>query len=308
MNREKPFQGIRTFLKAKTEVTDVDPQPLYAVVGLPMDCATTNRPGARFGPAAVRDASMMLTDGYHPKWMNNPVDDIVDFGDIPLSNTQVERSLFQITESIDQLHWLFKSPTPAQLISIGGDHSVTLGVLRSLYKVHGKLAIVHFDAHSDCSIDHLGDPIGHGTWVRNAIEEGLIEVSKMTSIGVRAPTGKDSSTFLTRNGGRTISSFDAMSLDPAQLAVELLLAYGDTPCYLTFDVDGLDPSQAPGTGTPEIAGLTTMWCLQLIHNLQRLNWIGMDVVEVAPAYDHSQITALAAATIAWTYICMQDAK
>lgn len=272
-----------------------------------MDCATTNRPGARFGPSAIRDASLMLTDGFHPKWGNNPKNKIVDWGDIPISNSDTQKSIQQITEHLNA-YPLFCTEKP-HLVALGGDHAVTLGILRSLHKEHGKMAVVHFDAHSDCSPDHLGDPIGHGTWLRNVIDEGLVDPTKVVSMGIRAPVGLKTRHFLSDQGGTTFNAREAMFMGPHEITRFIYEKIGfDTPVYLSFDVDGLDPSQAPGTGTPEIAGLTTMFCLETIELLKSLNWIGMDVVEVSPPYDLSQITALAAATVAWTYICMIDSK
>jgi len=299
---EKPFQGLRTFLKATTDVSNLKDK--LCVVGIPFDCATTNRPGARFGPAGVRDASLMLTDGVHPLWNIDPTRHLVDLGDIPVSNTNISKSLEQITGFLD--HYVYGATDQRQSLCIGGDHAVTLGILRSVAKRHGPLAMIHFDAHSDTSIDHMGDPVGHGTWLRNAIDEGLVNPEKTISIGVRAPGGETSRHYLAERGGRTISARDAMRGDFKKLMFECWDIIGETPTYLSLDIDSLDPSMAPGTGTPEIAGLTTAWVLDAMEEMGELsfNWAGMDVVEVAPAYDNSQITALAAATFAWTYACM----
>lgn len=308
----KPYQGIRTFLKS--QYTTGNNFSMFNVIGIPLDCGTTNRPGARFGPSAIRDASAMLTDGYHPRYLVDPTPLVIDHGDLTLSNNNILTSVDEIHTQIEGMMStaMFSSSFPvsqSHLVSLGGDHTVTLGILRALKKLHGKLQIVHIDAHSDCSASHMGDPVGHGTWVKNAIEEDLIDVQHMTSIGVRAPTGRSGAVYLEKKGGRTINAWDAQTTDPDALAAQILLTYDLTrPTYLTFDVDGIDPSMAPGTGTPEVGGLTSAWALRLIQGLQKLNWVGMDVVEVSPSYDQSQITALLAATVAWTYMCMNVAK
>jgi agmatinase len=304
-----PFHGVKTFLKADTKSKGW--WALFNVLGLPVDCGTTNRGGARHGPEAIRRASAMLTDGVHPIYLINPVDEIVDHGDVPLQNNNLERITDHIQQVVGTLvrksnsHDFYYGP---HIIGLGGDHSVTLGILRALHEIHGPINIVHIDAHSDCSPSNFGDAIGHGTWAKLAIEEGLVDPNMMYSIGVRAPTSISGNTFLKDHGGTTVYGHDAVFMDPDALALQISLAMDQKPTYFTFDVDGLDPAFAPGTGTPEVGGLSTAWVLRLLRGLETLNWVGMDAVEVSPAYDHSEITALAAATVIHTYMSMNLKK
>lgn len=293
----KPFQGLRTFCKA-----GLDTNKHYAILGLPTDVGTSNRAGARHGPAAIRDASVMLTDGAHMQFGVNPTPYLVDLGDADLSAGSIDLMLEQVEMVAFNTYSWGKHP-----VFLGGDHTVTLGILRAIKKVYGKVAVVHFDAHCDTWNTNFDLPIGHGTWLYNAIEERLVDSTKVISIGVRSPTDEKSSTYLDRNGGTTFTARYGHSNMQAVISNALHLI-GDTPVYLTFDIDALDPAYAPGTGTPEVGGLSSMWVLECLEQLQDLNWIGMDIVEVAPAYDHSDITSLAAATIAWTYLCMIIAK
>lgn len=289
----KPFQGLRTFCKTSDDIN----KP-FAVLGLPFDTATTFRPGARFGPSAIREASMMLTDGRHPQFPVNLNDWVVDLGDADIANGNTDRMLKDVEIVVANIIKYNKHP-----VFLGGDHSVTLGILRFLTKVYNNLAIVHVDAHYDTWSSNFEEPYGHGTWLYNAVEEGLIDPTKVICVGVRCPADYDTRNYLNDRGGTLFTARYAQANLPA-VVTNIKHIVGDSPVYLTFDIDALDPAHAPGTGTPEIGGLTTMWALECMENLYDLNWIGMDVVEVAPAYDHSQITSLAAATIAWTYLSM----
>lgn len=291
--KSKPFQGLRTFCKT-TDNTNLK----FAVLGLPTDTATTYRPGARFAPSAIREASMMLTDGTHAEFEVNLQQHVVDLGDADITVGNTLKMLEQVeTVATNVLNW-DKHP-----VFFGGDHTVTLGILRAMHKKYGKIAVIHFDAHCDTWANSFDEPIGHGTWLYNAITEDIVDASKVISIGVRSPSNDQARNFLINYGGTV---FTARHADKNLYSVQQYIqdVVGDAPVYLTFDIDALDPAYAPGTGTPEVGGLSTMWVLECIENLTLLNWIGMDVVEVAPAYDHSDITSLAAATIAWTYLSM----
>lgn len=315
---EKPFQGFRTFIKSPIGVLGENmADNKFGILGIPFDGATSNRPGARFGPAAIREASLMLTDGSHPQYMNRVQNTTLDFGDIPVSNTDVSRSLDQITEAVDLFNVMNvlsedSSTSRKHLVTLGGDHTITLGVLRSMYKKYGKLDVIHFDAHCDTWPDHFGDKLGHGTWVKNAIEEGLVDPQGFVSIGIRSPADDQDRAYLANAGGLTIDA-DMVHVHGVEKITDRIyhqmsrssdtfLRVGKRPCYLSFDIDAIDPSQAPGTGTPEIAGLTTVQIKQLLAAMSSFNWVGMDVVEVCPQYDVSQITSLTAATIAWQYM------
>lgn len=292
---EKPFQGIRTFCKVGQENY---PQLTHAVVGMPVDTATTFRSGTRMAPAAVREASMMLTDGVHDRFKTNLRKHVFDLGDAALTNGNTLKMLEQVESVTNNLIGWEKHP-----VFIGGDHTITLGILRAMHKRYGKLAVVHFDAHCDTWSSNFDEPIGHGTWLFNAINEGLVDPVKVISIGIRSPADDDARNFLDKHGGTTFTARYAQSNMEAVLTNVKHLV-GDSPCYLTFDIDCLDPAHAPGTGTPEIGGLTTMWVMECLENMDSLNWIGMDCVEVSPPYDHSGITSLAAATVIWTYLSM----
>lgn len=292
---EKPFQGLRTFCKVSSENY---PQYQYAILGLPVDSATSYRSGTRMGPASIREASLMLTDGVHDRY---PVDlrkHVFDLGDAAITNGNISKQLEQIQTVITNTLAWEKHP-----VCLGGDHSVTLGILRAMHARYGKLAVVHFDAHADTSATNYDEPIGHGTWLFNAINEGLVDPVKVISIGIRAPASEATRQFLDKNGGTTFTArYAYANMDAVLSNIEHLV--GDTPCYLTFDVDCLDPAYAPGTGTPEAGGFTTMWVLDCLENLSKINWVGMDCVEVSPPYDHSEITSIAAATVVWTYLSM----
>lgn len=297
MSLHLPFQQSRNFCGIGNYYTQ-----RYVVVGAPTDCATTFRSGSRMGPGAVRDASLMLTDGTHEKYPVNLRKFVGDAGDMALPTGNVEAALEEIYSNA----FSFRDH---HLVTIGGDHSITLGLLRAIYAARKEpVAVVHFDAHCDTWSDHFGQPYGHGTWMFNAVEQGLIDPAHTISIGIRSPSDPISRNYLREKGGATISAKDAMMHNHIMMSDIIRAKIGDKPCYLSLDIDCLDPAYAPGTGTPEIAGLTTMWLSSLIDQMQKINWIGMDVVEVAPAYDHSQITALAAATFVWQYLSMNISK
>lgn len=279
----------------------------FAISGVPYDGAVTNRPGARFGPQAIRAASLMLCDGIHPVFDISPLERLGDALDMRLPNASplpevrahIER---QAAELMAKHHCVF----------LGGDHSVTLSLLRAARARHGEpLACVHFDAHCDTWSDHFGEPSGHGTWTYEAIQEGLISAAHTVQIGIRSPGVRAAREYVADQGGqiftaRALRGLDGAALGPVLAAIRGRI--GDRPCYLTLDIDVLDPAFAPGTGTPEPGGLTSAQVLTFIEELAGLNWVGMDCVEVAPAYDHAELTTNAAATFVWTYLCGQVAK
>ena len=287
----QPFQLMPTFCGVGQ-----DTKPI-GIIGAPIDCATTFRSGARMGPNAIRQASLMLTDGTHPKYSVRLSDYAQDLGNmsLPTGNTHIMLAAIEC-------HILDHSDK--HLITLGGDHSITLGILRALYKKHKDIAVVHFDAHCDTWFDHFGEPHGHGTWLYNAIERKLIQPKNTISIGIRSPSDEISRNYLEKSGGTTVTASRAMKWSPAAMAEIIKTKVQDKPAYLSFDIDCLDPAFAPGTGTPEIGGLTTSWVRELLDLLDDIHWIGMDCVEVSPPYDHSEITALAAATFCWQYASM----
>ena len=287
-----PFQKPRTMLGVPNYNGSQ-----FVVVGAPTDGATSFRSGTRLGPGAIRDASLMLTDGVHEQW---PVDLplwVSDAGDMALPTGDTQACLAQIQE-------LHRSFGLRHLVTLGGDHSITLGILRSLVQTRGPMAVVHFDAHHDTWPNHWSEAQGHGTWLRDAIEEGLVDPTRVMSIGLRGPSDPDSRAYLANHGGVSITARQAQRMTPLALAEAIRSRVGDHQTYLSLDIDCLDPSAAPGTGTPEIGGLTSGFVSELLDGLDQVNWCGMDVVEVAPAYDLSQITALAAATFVWQYLSL----
>lgn len=277
----------------------------FAVAGIAWDGCVTNRPGARFGPRAIRQASHMLCDGTHPLFDVSPEGQLTDAGDLPLPNT----SLAAMRAAMAPL----LPPLLAQhhMAWLGGDHSITLPLLRA-YKAHfgQPLAVLHFDAHCDTWTDHFGEPSGHGTWVYEAIQEGLVIPECFIQFGIRSAGHRAARNYVREQGGLI---FDGRSLrgleSPAQLAPvlqavhERMASHGHPPVYLSLDIDCLDPAFAPGTGTPEPGGMTTAQVFSLLEETADLNFVGMDCVEVSPPYDHAELSSYAAAQFVWTYLC-----
>jgi agmatinase len=278
----------------------------FGVAGIPFDGAVTNRPGARFGPGAIRQASHMLCDGGHPYFNVSPCGFLGDAGDMRLPNAS---PLVQVRELIEQQAHALMSRH--HMVFLGGDHSVTLALLRAAHRLHGPLALVHFDAHCDTWTDHFGEPSGHGTWTYEAIAQGLVKPSQVVQVGIRSSGDKAARDYVATQGGlifdgRSQRGKDGDALQPH--IDQVLQRIGDTPCYLTIDIDCLDPAFAPGTGTPEPGGLSSGQLLTWLEGLSVLNTVAMDCVEVAPAYDHAELTSNVAATAVWTYLCGQVAK
>jgi agmatinase len=273
-----------------------EPTSPICVAGIPFDIGTTNRSGARFGPSAIRAASRMLVDGAHPHhWVDPttfPLADIGDFatalGDIAASMTLIEKQAREI----------------AHLVAFGGDHSVTLPLLRALAGRRGPPALIHFDAHVDTWPESFGQTLGHGSVFYRAIEEGLVQPRRMIQIGIRSPMPREVYDWTLARGVTIVTAQEVHEIGPAAVTARIRETVGDAPVYLSFDIDVLDPAFAPGTGTPEIGGLATWQAQAILRRLAKLPFVGMDVVEVAPAYDVAEITALAGATVAWEYLCL----
>jgi agmatinase len=264
------------------------------VAGIPYDLGTSNRPGARFGPAAIRQASRMLVDGEHPaNWRDPAVLDLADIGDFRIAHGDIPGSLAQIEAQAAPLN---------HLVALGGDHTVTLALLRALARRTGPLALVHFDAHVDTWPESFGLVWGHGSPFYHAIEEGLVDPRRMIQIGIRSPLDRAVHDWTRGKGVRIVSAEEVHETGPAAVAEAVRRVVGEGPAYLTFDIDALDPAFAPGTGTPEVGGLATWQARAILRRLSGIDFAGMDVVEVSPPYDVAEITALAAATIAWDYL------
>ena len=280
-------------------------QQAYAVAGIAWDGSTTNRPGARFGPRAIREASHMLCDGVHPHFNVTPRGQLGDAGDLPLPNTSLgamRTAMAALVPSLIASH---------HMVWIGGDHSITLPLLRA-YRAHlGRpLAVLHLDAHCDTWTDHFGEPSGHGTWVYEAMREELVVKPCFMQLGLRSAGERSAREYVRDQGGLIYSARDLRGLEgPQQLAPvldalrERLAAHGTPPLYVSLDIDCLDPAVAPGTGTPEPGGLSTNQVLGILEGLQGIDCVGMDCVEVAPPYDHAELSSLAAASFVWTYLC-----
>ncbi len=279
----------------------------FVVAGVAYDGAVTNRPGARFGPAEIRRASRMLCDATHPLFGVSLAGQVADAGDLLLPNTSLaamRSTLEPQVSALSQAH---------HCVWLGGDHSITLSLLRGLVKKSGApLAILHFDAHCDTWQDHFGEPSGHGTWVYEALKEGLIDPLATVQVGIRSAGEPSDIDYVKTMGGSIWTARSLRGLEnPTQLQpvlADIKQRLKGRPCYLSLDIDCLDPAFAPGTGTPEPGGMTSNQVLTLLEETAALNWVGMDVCEVSPPYDHAQLTSNAAAVFAWTYLCGQIAK
>lgn len=297
------FLSDNSFLKAPR----CDATRPFAIAGIAWDGSVTHRPGARFGPRAIREASHMLCDGTHPLFDVTPLDALTDMGDLPLPNTGLDAMraalALQVPALIARHHMAW----------LGGDHSITLALLRA-YRAHlgQPLAVLHFDAHCDTWPDHFGEPSGHGTWVYEAMQESLVVNAGFVQFGIRSAAERGPREYVRDQGGLIYTSRELRGLEsPVQLAPvleavrERMASLGHPPIYLSLDIDCLDPAFAPGTGTPEPGGLTTGQVFTLLEEFCGLNFVGMDCVEVSPPYDHAELASLAAAHCVWTYLCGQ---
>lgn len=294
------YAGLGTFARLP-QIADV-PDYDVAILGVPFDGGTSFRPGARFGPSAVREASRLLRPGYHVELDVEPVNTIqvVDAGDVACTPYDIERAVREIEEHAADIVGPEK-----RHISIGGDHTIALPMLRALRKVHGPMALLHFDAHLDTWDTYFDQPVTHGTIFRRAFEERLLLEDRSMHVGIRGPV-YDKDDFLRDHdfGFQIIRSSDLDVIGIPAAIEQVKNRVGDTPIYLSVDIDVLDPAFAPGTGTPEMGGMAARELLRLLRGLNGLNLIGADVVEVAPAYDHADITSLAAATIVFDQLAL----
>ena len=300
--REMPrFAGIRTFMRAPhtTDLTGVD----AAVYGIPFDTATTFRTGPRFGPEAIRSASALLRP-YNPALDVNVVEtlSIVDYGDLPVSPGDTKRTYGQVEEALAPLVEAGVFP-----LGLGGDHSVTLAELRVLARRHGPLALVQLDAHGDTWDEYFGQRYFHGTTFLRAAEEELIDPSASVQAGLRGSLYAAEDLESARELGFAVVPCDELrTLGPGGYASLVTTRVGSRPVFVSFDVDVLDPAFAPGTGTPEVGGLSTAEALACLRALRGIDLAGADVVEVSPAYDGpGQQTALAAANVAYELLSLR---
>ena len=294
------FAGAATFAR----LPEIDRVSGYdvAILGVPFDNGTSYRPGARFGPMAVRQASRHLRPGHHVELDTSPFREIqvVDAGDVPVTPFSIDTAVEQIGAHAAELVTGGRT-----VIAIGGDHTIALPMLRSVAREHGPVALVHFDAHLDTWDTYFDAPITHGTIFRRAFEERLLVEDHSVHIGIRGPLYDradlaDDAGF----GFRTIRASDVDTMGVRETIGTIAERTAGLPVYLSLDIDVLDPAFAPGTGTPEAGGLTSRELLSVLRGLTGLHLVGADVVEVAPAYDHAEITSIAAATVIYDLLTL----
>jgi agmatinase len=292
--------GVATFAVPPTflGIAGNDASSPICVAGIPFDLGTTNRPGARFGPSAIRQASRMLVDGDHPlRWVNPSASPIADIGNFTIAVGDITKSMAAIEDQAASI---------GHLVTFGGDHTITLPLLRALRRRRDPPGLIHFDAHVDTWPDNFGQVFAHGSVFYHAISEGLVEPRRMVQVGLRSPVEKQTRDWTLAQGVTMIAAQDVHEQGPVAIADQIRHVIGNAAVYLSFDIDVLDPAFAPGTGTPEIGGLASWQAQAIIRRLRGLQFVGMDLVEVCPAYDVAEITALAGATMAWEYLCLLD--
>ena len=293
------YAGFSTFARLP-RIDDVDSYD-FAVVGIPFDTGVSYRPGARFGPAHIRQCSRVLRP-YHPVMQVSPfaTQQVVDAGDIACTPYDIATAVRQIEEQAAVL-----IEDGARLITLGGDHTIAYPLLRAHHKRYGPMALVHFDAHLDTWDTYFDAPLTHGTPFRRAAEEGLFVAGHSAHVGIRgslySPDDLSSDAEL---GFTVVHCSEFQSRTAADVVSVLRDKIGDHPLYVSIDIDVLDPAHAPGTGTPEIGGLTSRELLELVRGFDGLNLVGADIVEVAPAYDHAELTGIAAAYLAYEFLAL----
>ncbi|MFJ1703852.1 agmatinase [Kitasatospora sp. NPDC088346] len=293
------YAGPATFarLPRLDEVARAD----VAVVGVPFDSGVSYRPGARFGGNAVREASRLLRP-YNPAQDASPfaLAQVADAGDVTANPFDIGEAIESIDAAADGL-----LATGARLMTLGGDHTVALPLLRAVARRHGPVALLHFDAHLDTWDTYFGAAHTHGTPFRRAVEEGLLDTAALSHVGIRGPLyGPQDLTDDRKMGFGIVTSADVMRRGVDEVVQQLRERIGDRPLYVSVDIDVLDPAHAPGTGTPEAGGLTSRELLEILRGLAGCRLVSADVVEVAPAYDHAEITSVAAAHTAYELVTL----
>jgi guanidinobutyrase len=292
------FGGPATMMRLPSQPTAEGLDACF--VGVPMDIGTSNRSGTRFGPREVRMESALIRP-YNMATRAAPFDSLMvaDIGDVPTNPFDLKESVHIIEDYFDRV-----LASKCRPLAIGGDHTVTLPILRAAAKRYGPVGLVHIDAHADINDTMFGEKIAHGTVFRRAVEEGLIEGQRVVQIGLRGSgyTAEDFD-WSRQQGFRTVQAEDCWYCSLSPLMEEVRTQMGDGPVYVSFDIDSLDPSFAPGTGTPEIGGLTSSQGMEIIRGCWGLDLIGCDVVEVSPPYDKSGNTSLVAANLLFEMLC-----
>ncbi len=291
------FAGLSTFARLPRidEVSHID----VAVLGVPFDSGVSYRPGARFGPSHIRDSSRLLRP-YNPAQDVEPFksQQVVDAGDLGCNPFNIDEAISTIQVGARAL-----LSQGARLMTIGGDHTIALPLLREMAAVHGPVSVVHFDAHLDTWDTYFGAPITHGTPFRRASEEGLLDLEGCMHVGIRGPLYGPQDLLDDKHLGFAVITADDIEQDGVSTAIERMQArILDRPVYVSIDIDVLDPAFAPGTGTPEAGGMTSRELLRMVRAFAGMNLVSADLVEVAPAYDHAQITGIAASHMAYELI------
>ncbi len=296
----EPFHGITSFMRlpVSRDLDGID----VAIVGIPYDSGASYRSGARFGPRKIRESSLLLW-GFNPALNVFPTQElkIVDYGDVEVIPVDIIATMDRITDEVKSI--LQRDVT---VIALGGDHSISLPLLRAHASKYGPLAVVHFDSHPDTwDWEFRDQPYSHGTPFRRAIEENLIHTDAYIQIGIRGPTSGPNDLSEAREMGVKIVTIDRVfERGIASVIDEMRTTVGDRPVYVTLDIDSVDPAYAPGTGTPEVGGLSSYQILQLVRGLAGLNMVGFDLVEVCPPYDHGEITSILAANLAFEFVSL----
>jgi agmatinase len=293
------YAGLSTFarLPRREDVPGLD----VAVVGIPFDTGVTYRPGARFGPAHIRQSSRLLRP-YHPQLQVSPFanQQVVDAGDFVFNPFDIPTAVRQIEEQASAL-----IQDGAKLVTLGGDHTIAYPLLRAHHRRYGPVALVHFDAHLDTWDTYFDTPLTHGTPFRRAAEEGLFIPGHSAHVGIRGSLyNPDDLTDDAELGFTVVQCADLERRTVTDVIEQLRRAVGENPLYVSIDIDVLDPSHAPATGTPEAGGMTSRELLAILRGFDGLNLVGADIVEVSPAYDHAEMTGIAAANLAYELVSL----
>ena len=298
-NEMPRFGGPATMMRLPTRPDAAGLDACF--VGVPLDIGTSNRAGARFGPRQIRAESCLIRP-YNMATRAAPFDSIsvADIGDVAINTFNLQKSMAIVEAAYDGI--LAQGCRP---LTLGGDHTIVLPILRAMKKKHGAVGLIHIDAHADVNEHMFGEAVAHGTPFRRAVEDGLLDTKRVVQIGLRA-TGyaADDFDWPRRQGFRVVQAEECWHKSLAPLMQEVRAQLGGGPVYLSFDIDGLDPAFAPGTGTPEIGGLTSIQGLEIVRGCRGLDLVGCDLVEVAPPYDPSGNTALTGANLLFEMLCV----
>ncbi|MFD1260688.1 agmatinase [Entomomonas asaccharolytica] len=298
-NEMPRFGGIATMMRLP-HITDLNGLDV-GFIGIPLDIGTSLRSGTRFGPREIRCQSVMIRP-YNMATGAAPFDSlsIADIGDVAINTFNLLDAVKIIEQHYDNVLKHYIIP-----LTLGGDHTLTLPILRAMHKKYGKVGLIHVDAHADVNDNMFGEKIAHGTTFRRAQEEGLLDSKRVVQIGLRAQGyAADDFDWSRRQGFRVVQAEECWHKSLAPLMAEVRQQVQGGPVYLSFDIDGIDPAWAPGTGTPEVGGLTTIQALEIIRGCQGLDLIGGDLVEVSPPYDTTGNTALLGANLLYEMLCV----